>query len=1488
SLVNELQHLFGNLTLSERQAVDTLPLLRAIKDFDGNPIDVSVQQDAQGFLLDLFDKLEKGLKSTCKPDLLKSAFEGHQITQLICPTPPPKPDTGTDGHPSTSTADEGTQFPNPDKASLSLGVKGPDMRERGEAFMCLSLEVKNMRGVEDALNKFTEKETISGYMWDEQRRDVEIHKRTVLGSLPDTLMVHLNRFQINLDTFQTEKVNTRFEFDTWLDLEPFTKEGLAWREAIEAGGLRGPEELKALGIPGPFELHPREHYLYQLRGVVVHFGTANHGHYFSYIRDKEFEGLAKARCDNEGLAAWAGEGSGTGTGTGSCDRESASGGRSNSGTSPGTVPVSDLTKQAWYEFNDAIVKEWKVAGSAEDAMGGGVGEDGKGMGTVVGGGRHGLETSCFGGQQMMQETDEYGWSRSLRKDNNQNAYLLFYDRVKPELSQNTDRTNKTVEDATGQRVATQGSSGPGGNQGEVDVSGGLGVGARDTMPLPPTMSTAARLVPPEIFRDVWDENNRFLFELQLCHPDLAKLVLDMLSSAGEIICRGTPRSHTPSGGRSPGGSRDEDGCGIRASSGGCGAAAPTQPADEVAKAAKGGERGESAGDGGQGSREGVSSRRNLSREELAKALARWGTAYALENLAHVLHNELFPKVLDELKGLYGVCPSAAAAFLDIEISGGMKGMKELLLACPDRHVRQAVVGFYLHLLGILAQEEGDWYLEYNVVEPEHAEASPICGPRREQPPHPFAGTGVMSAPFTSTPSPGSAEDPQQWGGEVGEGGDLMSMAGGGGQTFHPRTRLAQVVDGWVGLLPDAARAWSKMEQFLEFIEGVGNMGDRERDLLLRRHMISKLIDFFLQEKSPVHDPKRRLPHMGHKTAPPKFSPLVRCLRALWVHSGEAAQDGIFGTDAVAGSTDTASNSTSRSDESISSDKAVVSMPVGPISHTSGTLRRRRGTCEVDEILAAEATAALTMRTALELSVVEAQDRGDGLGGNEEEDGHEDKGDNNNDEGGGGVGEDKRRGESRDGPEPKVPLPELTLTLGDRRCLSCPQFFEQAFEDNHAPDEAAEVMCGWARGSMKLLLPFSRLLREGVENSRYPDLRPWLMALKAWLALDDGLEADRLSAVLGEVKVSPAAPDPGLLMLMWTQKDKNDRWLFRVLQVVSEMLVENEAVGTYVGQQITPVESAPWSDWFLKHLHHKSASITKWAPPEELIDVSDRIRRFEKEQYGETSEERRRAVEMKAIPGPVKGEAGMNRIESEVNNGVQVETLDWSEPRQYAPGSSFGDHGPFSVDDWIEDSDAVHIPSESPKKRLWRVTNHRFDMVHFSFWMATVPDKRGNYPNYHPIPHKSVDSIIGARSTHIIYQVTRRDPSQPFGTWSFNWKFEAVPAHQVGLVKRRQAAEEAAAEAADAAFNDSGDSVAETPRCGGEEDVSGVEIVVKGPRNIDISGVGDSSGEVFTAGADMEVLTPIIQLVDGVATEWEVEESPEVDMGAEAIVVGEGA
>ncbi|CBJ49152.1 expressed unknown protein [Ectocarpus siliculosus] len=46
----------------------------------------------------------------------------------------------------------------------------------------------------------------------------------------------LDKMEMNLDTFQTDKVNTRFDFPARLNLEPFVKDDLAWR--------RGPEDAK--------------------------------------------------------------------------------------------------------------------------------------------------------------------------------------------------------------------------------------------------------------------------------------------------------------------------------------------------------------------------------------------------------------------------------------------------------------------------------------------------------------------------------------------------------------------------------------------------------------------------------------------------------------------------------------------------------------------------------------------------------------------------------------------------------------------------------------------------------------------------------------------------------------------------------------------------------------------------------------------------------------------------------------------------------------------------------------------------------------------------------------------------------------------------------------------------------------------------------------------------------------------------------------------
>lgn len=162
---------------------------------------------------------QEGLKNTPQANLLMSTFEGRQITQLICRKPvgpedasitsTPHPNTEVNVDTSTAATGSSSQGEEEEAEGGTGGEKKGerkeerdesssdfDTRERGEAFMCISLEVKNMLGVEDALEKFTEKEIIEGYAWDEEVGDV------MLASFWCTLAVVLVHLGSHFDVFR--------------------------------------------------------------------------------------------------------------------------------------------------------------------------------------------------------------------------------------------------------------------------------------------------------------------------------------------------------------------------------------------------------------------------------------------------------------------------------------------------------------------------------------------------------------------------------------------------------------------------------------------------------------------------------------------------------------------------------------------------------------------------------------------------------------------------------------------------------------------------------------------------------------------------------------------------------------------------------------------------------------------------------------------------------------------------------------------------------------------------------------------------------------------------------------------------------------------------------------------------------------------------------------------------------------------------------------
>lgn len=86
--------------------------------------------------------------------------------------------------------------------------------------------------------------------------------RACLKDIPDNVMFHLKRFDFNLRTLQRSKINDHFSFPPTIDLRPYTIEHLSDPSTDVAEDV------------------------FELVGVLVHSGTAESGHYYSYIRER--------------------------------------------------------------------------------------------------------------------------------------------------------------------------------------------------------------------------------------------------------------------------------------------------------------------------------------------------------------------------------------------------------------------------------------------------------------------------------------------------------------------------------------------------------------------------------------------------------------------------------------------------------------------------------------------------------------------------------------------------------------------------------------------------------------------------------------------------------------------------------------------------------------------------------------------------------------------------------------------------------------------------------------------------------------------------------------------------------------------------------------------------------------------------------------------------------------------------------------------------
>ncbi|GMF58376.1 unnamed protein product [Phytophthora fragariaefolia] len=280
NLTYELQSLFAHLEGSAKPYYNPRPFTRAMKTWDGETVDVNVQQDASEFLTSFFQQIESEMNGvsagggdhyTSDENILNTFFGGEFSNELV--------------------------------------AEGDRYSERFEPFHFISVPVRDRKNLKESLDGWVEGEKVS-YTWEKgssskraenadnadelkEKVTLETHKRISISKLPAYLIIHLKRFEFDFEKMQQIKLHDRFEFPTELDMYPYTKEGQQDRRRRSTSSAEDGATSHDVRLSMSSEsaddgrTTAPEYSQYELVGTVVHLGTANSGHYYSFLRDQQ-------------------------------------------------------------------------------------------------------------------------------------------------------------------------------------------------------------------------------------------------------------------------------------------------------------------------------------------------------------------------------------------------------------------------------------------------------------------------------------------------------------------------------------------------------------------------------------------------------------------------------------------------------------------------------------------------------------------------------------------------------------------------------------------------------------------------------------------------------------------------------------------------------------------------------------------------------------------------------------------------------------------------------------------------------------------------------------------------------------------------------------------------------------------------------------------------------------------------------------------------
>ena len=220
--------------------------------------DVWQQNDASEFAMKLLDRMETALKRWA-PDhfrYLEHSFGLKQTKQKVC---------------------------------KECGLK----TNREENLMSIDCQIRGKTDIQEALQTMCEVEYMEGnnkVFCDRCKTNTDTVLRTAISALPDMLVLSLKRFDLDYNTFETVKLNSRCAFGQTLNMKRYTLDGVeAVEKAVSRDVTDGTDPMDTDDddhLADPLNTLPDVDYDYKLAGVLVHAGVAQGGHYYSFIRDR--------------------------------------------------------------------------------------------------------------------------------------------------------------------------------------------------------------------------------------------------------------------------------------------------------------------------------------------------------------------------------------------------------------------------------------------------------------------------------------------------------------------------------------------------------------------------------------------------------------------------------------------------------------------------------------------------------------------------------------------------------------------------------------------------------------------------------------------------------------------------------------------------------------------------------------------------------------------------------------------------------------------------------------------------------------------------------------------------------------------------------------------------------------------------------------------------------------------------------------------------